>query len=218
MTDYLPVMLSIDHPHQELEDWVVERFELLNGKAVHVVRRQDLHDVVDIVHPAYLKAWLWDLVPPGTQRILYFDFDVIPLRPMPDFPDTAFIACPDAQWYDSQMRAMYPAFASGHYFNAGFFVAGIETRPCFDQLKSFAVARGYDGPYGNTYEQTPLNHLIQTQFDVHWLPHTIQCMAHTDYTDLPTACLLHLAGIYNELRWVVMAAIRLALTSQLKIG
>lgn len=218
MSDYLPVMLSIDHPHPELEEWVVTRFELLNGAAVQVIRRQDLPQSVDLVQPQYLKAWLWDLVPAATQRILFLDFDIIPLRPLPEMPDVPFIASPDVHWYDARMRAMYPSLADGHYFNAGFFVAHRDTQPCFEQLKSFAVAQGYNAPYENTFEQTPFNHLIQSQFAVHWLPHTVHCMAHTDYPELPTACLLHLAGVQGELRWVVMETVRMALAGELTAG
>jgi len=217
MLEYLPVMLSIDHPHPEIEEWVATRFEALNGRAVKVIRRQDLPAELATIQPPYLKAWLWDLVPLETQRIVFIDFDIIPLRALPAIPDVPFAASTDVQWYDDRMRSMYPAFAKAHYFNAGFFVARRDTQPCFEQLKSFALTQGYDTPYPTTYEQTPFNHLIQSRFSIHWLPHTIHCMAHTDYAELPDACFVHLAGIRGELRWIIMAMVRMALAADLQM-
>lgn len=212
MVEYLPVTLSVDHPYPELEAWVASRFAALNKKQVMVVGRADLPPEALIGHPTYAKAWLWDIVPANVDRILFFDFDIIPLRAMPLLPDAPFIAVPDAQWYIDRMRAMYPFFAATRYvFNAGFFVAHRDTRKCFDQLKSFTVKLGFNSPYGSTYEQTPFNHLIQSSFDVHWLPRTVHCLAHTNYDEAPTACLLHLTGAQLKARWAIMEMMRAAL-------
>jgi lipopolysaccharide biosynthesis glycosyltransferase len=203
--DYLPVMLSVDHPHPEIEAWVAARFAALNKKKVLVVGRADLPKEALLGHPTYAKAWLWDVVPEDVQRILFLDFDVVPLRPLPEIPDASFVAVPDAQWYVDRMRSMYPFIAkTRHVFNAGFFVAHRDTRRCFDQLKSFLVTLGYENPYGTAYEQTLLNFLIQSSFDVHWLPHTFHCLAHSNYTEVPDAYLWHLTGVPGEARWVTM--------------
>lgn len=208
--DYLPVMLSIDHPHPEIEAWVAARFEALNHKKLLVVGRADLPKEALLGHPAYAKAWLWDVVPADTQRILFIDFDMVPLRALPKLPDAPFLAVPDAQWYLDRIRAMYPFFAKTRYvFNAGFFVARRETRCCFDQLKSFVVNSGYPGPYGDLPEQTLLNHLIQTTVDVTWLPREFHCLVHTDYQEVSNAYLMHFAaGAPGQSRWTIMKLLR----------
>lgn len=215
MIDYLPVMLSIDHPHPELETWVAARFEALNGHPVHIIRRQNIAETLKALDPAFLKAWLWDFVPSDTQRIVYFDFDVIPLRPLPLLPDTSFAVSTD--WLDERARRMYPSLSASHYFNAGLFVARRETRACFNRLKSFALRRDCTSPFvrDGTKEQTPFNQLIQADFDVCWLPRAFNCLAHTGYSDLPTASMLHLAAVRAGQQWLIMEAVRLALANEL---
>lgn len=208
VVDYLPVMLAVDHPHPELEQWVADRFEALNGRKMLLVHREDMPEESLLGHPTYAKAWLWDVVPEDTQQIMFIDFDMVPLRAMPEIPDVPFAAVSDAHWYINHMRSMYPFFAKTRYvFNAGFFVARRDTRSCFDQLKSFVVSTGYDSPYGSTFEQTPLNHLIQSTVDVHWLPRETHCLVHTDYKEAPEACLLHLTGARTA-RWSIMGMLR----------
>lgn len=206
--DYLPVMLSVDHPNPELEQWVADRFKVLNGKEMLVLHREDLPEEALAGHPAYAKAWLWDVVPDDTERILFLDFDVVPLRPLPALPDAQFIAVPDAAYFVNHMRAQYPFFAKTRYvFNSGFFVAHRDTQPCFETLKSFTVALGYGNPYGSIYEQTPMNHLIQSAVEVHWLPGNVHCLAHTHYEAAPSACLLHLTGTRTA-RWSIMGMMK----------
>jgi len=206
MSDYLPVMLSVDHPYPDIEEWTAERFKRLNGKEVFIVRRDMLPEAALMGHAAYAKAWLWDVVPKATTRFMFIDFDMIPLRALPEIPDAAFVAVPDAQWWIDTMKKMYPLFArTQRYFNSGFFVARRDTQPCFDHLKAFAVGLGCGkGPYSATYEQTPLNHLIQGTFDVHWLPETFNCMSHTHFAEASEAHMLHLAGMPNRSRWALM--------------
>jgi hypothetical protein len=207
--DYLPVMLSVDHPHPEIEAWVAARFAALNKKKVLVVGRADLPKEALLGHPTYAKAWLWDVVPEDVQRILFLDFDVVPLRPLPEIPDASFVAVPDAQWYVDRMRSMYPFIAkTRHVFNAGFFVARRDTRSVFEQLKSFTVTLGCENPYKESYEQTPLNHLVQSSFEVHWLPRTFHCLAHTNYAEVSDAYMLHFAGIPGNARWTLMQLLR----------
>jgi len=210
--DYLPVMLSVDHPYPEIEAWIAERFEALNNKKVLVVHAEDLPEEALFGQPTYAKAWLWDVVPKYVQRMLYFDYDIVPLRALPDIPDVPFAAVPDAQWYVDKLRAMYPFFEkTRHAFNGGFFMARRDTRPCFDQLKSFALRTGCDNPYAHVRgadEQTPMNHLLQSTFAVHWLPREFHCLVHTDYEESAGAYMLHFPGTPSKARWSTMSLLR----------
>jgi len=209
VADYLPVMISVDHPYPEIEKWIADRFEALNGTELFIVRRDMLPADALVGHLGWSKAWLWDVVPKTTQRILFIDFDVIPLRPLPEIPDAPFVAAPDAQWFVDKMRMMYPALDKAkHTFNSGFFVARRDTQPCFDQLKTFTVRVGQTEPYILAGDQTPLNILIASSFDIHWLPATFNCLAHTNYKEVSEAYLLHLPGMPNPARWSTMHLLR----------
>jgi len=212
MADYLPVMLSVNHPHPDLEQWVVERFERLNNRKVFIVTKEMLPKEALLGHPAYAKAWLWDVLPDTVDRFLFLDYDVVPMRSLPEIPDVPFVAVPDVQWWINTMKKRYPLFAKTQkYFNSGFFVARRDTRTCFDKLKAFIVSESDSGPYKNTYEQTPLNHLIQSAFDVHWLPITCNCMVHSHYDEAASAHMLHLTGMPNQSRWTIMALFKMLL-------
>jgi hypothetical protein len=206
-------MLSIDHPHPELEQWVIDRFEMLNGRHVHLVRKADLPDAARAVHPSYVKAWLWDLVPIDTQRILYMDYDVVPLRSLPEIPDAPFVAAPDAQEYVDRRAVEYPLIAmTGRYFNAGLFVARRDTRPLFEQLKAFAVERTVPDMSRGEFDQTPLNLLTQSTISITWLPHTCNTIALNAEPEMAaTAITMHLCGLSMDTRWVVMNVLRTAL-------
>lgn len=208
MAEYLPVMLSIDHPYPELEEWTAKRFELLNDKPVKIVRREDLPEEALVGYPHYGKAWIWDILPAGVERILFFDYDCIPMRALPEMPDVKFAAVPDAQWFVDKMRAMYPHFAKTRYvFNSGFWMAHRDTRQCFNQLKTYQITVGHASPFG-TYDQAPMNNLIQSLFEVHWLPGNVHCLAHTHYTEALDARMLHFPGLPRQARWAVIGLLR----------
>jgi len=212
VTDYLPVLLSVDHPYPKIEQWIADRFEALNNRKMLIIRRDMLPDEALLGHPTYAKAWLWDVVPEDTQRIMYIDFDAAPIRAMPEIPDVPFAAVPDAPWWVSQMCAAHPLFARNkHVFNAGFFVMRRDTKPVFEQLKGFMLNMGFRDPYNGTYEQMPMNHLIQVNFKVHWLPGNVHCLVHSSYDEVADARLIHFPGTPNKARWASMELLRIAL-------
>lgn len=214
MTNYLPVMLSVQHPHPELETWVAARFAALNGCDVFIVNQDNLPPNALRGNPAYAKAWLWDVVPSSTTHIIFMDYDIVPIRALPIVPDVAFAAVTDNAAWLRYVNATYPVFTkSKKYFNSGFFVARRDTRPCFEQLKAFVVssAHGKGPSKDNTYDQTILNQLIQGSFDVHWLSHGFNCMGHTGYVEASEAYMLHMAGFPDQARWALMHMLKDAL-------
>ena len=208
---YLPVMLSINHPHPELEQWVVDRFEALNNRRVFVVRAADLPAEALSGHATYAKLWLWDAVPKTTERILYFDYDVVFVRPLPALPDVPFAACPDAQRYVEQRLEEHVLFQeSGNYFNAGLFLAHRSTRPVFEQARAFRETQVVKQT--PPYDQTTLNLLMQSAVGVTWLPHAYNTvMLEAEPAQGAAAIAVHLCGLSRNTRWVVMNTLRTVL-------
>ena len=209
--DYLPVMLSVAHPYPELEYWVTTRFEMLNGRRMKVIRRSDLPKEALRSHSQYSKAWLWDVVPDDVDRILYFDFDLVPLRPLPEIPDAPFVAVPDAQWYSEAQAARYLLLDdTAKYFNSGFFIAKRETRPAFEKLKAL-VERKHPNDT-RPYDQTKLNLLIQSEYEVAWLPRSCNVIAPSADSEAGEAAInMHLCGLSQSSRWVLMNTLRTTL-------
>ena len=119
--------------------------------------------------PAWIKCYIWDLVPLDIERIVWFDADVIPLKSLREFPRVPFCACrndlppgrlekqfPILQWYDD-------------YFNSGFFVATRDTIPAFQLLKAFMCH--IPRQVWPMYEQSWLNlAIVATLKEYHVLP------------------------------------------------
>lgn len=211
--DYLPVTLAVDHPHPELAQWVADRFEVLNGHTMQIIQRNDIPAIAQDVHPQYMKAWLWDIVPETTQRILFMDWDIIPLRQLPEIPDVPFAAAPDDQMFIDRRVVDYPAIkATGTYFNAGFFIARRDTQSVFDQVKLFAVDRTRADHTNGDFEQTYLNLLIQAAVGITWLPYTCNVISlFAGASGSRGAVNLHLNSLSMHTRWVVMNACRTAI-------
>jgi hypothetical protein len=207
MADYLPVMLSMNHPYPDIEKWIIDRFESLNDKEVFVVTQDMLPEEALMGVAPYAKAWLWDVVPKRTTRIMYLDFDIVPMRPLPEIPDAAFAAVADYQLWADRLAVVYPFFErTKKYFNAGFFVARRDTQPYFDQLKLLAATKNRF--FWNMNEQPLMNFFIQETFDVHWLPETFNCMSHAHFSIASEAYMLHFAGMNNGTRWTIMALLK----------
>lgn len=207
--NYLPVMLSLNHPYPELEHWVAARFEVLNGRSVKIFRWDDLPKDARRVHASYMRSWLWDMVPRDTERILCMDYDIVPLRPMDELPDAPLVVVPDSQGYIERRAVEYPIIADTCYFNAGFFIARRDTQPLFEQLKTFAIDRDTRDPTDCSYEQTPFN-LLAKSLDIAWLPRSYNMiLASGDVTAVPDAINIHMCGIASaHARWVIMNALR----------
>jgi len=209
-TDYLPVLFSIDEYPPELEQWVASRFEVLNGRRVHIVRNKDFPADARDVHPYCLQPWIWDVVPKDTERVLYVDSDMIPLRALPELPDDEFIAALDGTPHCKRMADIYPAVAAdGNFFNSGFFVASRSLRHIFDQMKFFVSSRKSEDPRHGDHLQTIFNLLIRSATSIKWLPHDYNSVAITATPKMmSTAISLHLCAMPLNARWVIMNALR----------
>ena len=102
---------------------VAARFEQLNNIPVRIITGRDLPGVY-LSYPHFARYHVWQIVPKDTEKIIYFDNDMIPLRPLPELPDVDFAAVSDRSKLVEGVSREYPIIKkAGQYFNAGFFVA-----------------------------------------------------------------------------------------------
>jgi len=94
------------------------RFELLNGIPAQVIPV----DAWPRVHePMYGKLWLWELVPKGVDYLIWFDSDVLPVRPFGDLPSAPMgMVCDNKDWVKRDLWTSCPTICGcWPYFNTG---------------------------------------------------------------------------------------------------
>lgn len=129
-----------DVMYQQIAEVLAERFQDLNGieaMAIDPMKAPNLEDV------AWIKAWVWDLVPSDVGRVIWFDANILPLLsvtdllvPSYDYPFAAVEASPEvrqeATWKLEEVRSCL------YYFCTSMFVARRVTRPIFEDVKRYA--------------------------------------------------------------------------------
>jgi lipopolysaccharide biosynthesis glycosyltransferase len=206
-------MLSVDTFPPELEQWIASRFEMLNGRRVHIIRNKDLPADARDINPLCLQPWLWDVVPKDTKRILNVDSDMVPLRSLPDLPDAEFVAALDTPQNCHNMSEIYPAIgADGRFFNAGFFVASRSMQPVFEQMKLFVSnKRAADAKHGD-FLQTIFNLLVRSATSIEWMSHDLNSvMLMSTPKTIETAIAIHFCALPRNTSWVLMNALRAAI-------
>lgn len=157
--DYYPVTISTNET-PEIRDVVercAKRFELLNHHPVHVIRSGQVADM------SLLKMLVWDFVPDWVDTILYYDRNVLPVRPIEYKPGYEFAAVSDYTESCESARKKWPLFTkTGFYFHPGVFIAHRSTREYFEQAYNM---RGLD-------HQVLLNLVMQTRANVSRLDKT----------------------------------------------
>jgi len=179
-----------------------DRFGRLNGVRPRVIMSKP-DGAPDGVHPAFYKAWLWDMVPARVDRIMYIDFDVIPVRPLGEIPDCTFGACIGT----TSMRIMSAHLPyirrAQKYFNTGVFLAHRDTKPYFDQLKAFASTR--ETSMMRHMEQCTLNLLLQPAVKILTLPDEWNYqITIPNVTTVAEPKLIH-ASAYGNRRWSLLS-------------
>ena len=156
---------------RKLVDRMRVRFEKLNRIELVVLREKDIdYSQSMVVDQRYLKAYLWDYLPSGTDRVIYIDRDMVPMRPLGlgSMPNAIFAAAQDHRKGREEAQEIWPIFKrTGLYFNSGFMVAHRSTEPQFEQVASMqSVMPDHHG----CYDQTLFNLAMQHQWDVAVLP------------------------------------------------
>jgi len=177
MIKYHPVTLHVldDRELTELRArTAAARFEKLNGIKPQLVTRKDIG--VD-VNKHWYCAWIWDVVPDDVEYVLCMDSKILPVRKLPELPELKFAAIMDR--HDRVAQGMHSATLrqTGKYFQMQLFVAHRDTRPIFEQLKKLCALPKYNLPGADQNATgfdgrgifTPMNELIQSNFEVHEL-------------------------------------------------
>ena len=94
MAGYYPITLSFtdDGFIRSVVGRCADRFAKLNGARPRIISKPP-EGAPPGVHPAFYKAWIWDIVPDNVDRVMYLDYDIVPLRPLGEIPDCLFGAC-----------------------------------------------------------------------------------------------------------------------------
>jgi len=179
-----------------------DRFGELNGVRPRIITSPPPGAPRD-VHAGFYKAWLWDVVPERVDRIMFMDFDIIPVRSLGDIPDCEFGACMGHSGLPYISRNLPFIRDTGMYFNSGMFLASKSTRPIFDRVKRFATSREYS--FMRHMDQAVFNVLMQHELNVTILPEDWSYQISVlggEHVKEPK--LIHFSGMGVE-RWNLMA-------------
>jgi len=147
---------------EDLMFLVQHRFGDVNGVPLTVLGHNDIRGLVNLMpHPTWVKAFLWDLLPPDTERIMWLDADMVAASPMGDLPTSdPWMACPDTDNTRNRISGVRALSGIGPmYFNAGFFVATRAARGVFNIAQTWMLNSNAAVPY-MYLDQTPLNVLV----------------------------------------------------------
>jgi len=121
----------------------------------------------DLCFPHYGKLWIWDMVPADVDRLIWFDSDLIPVRPMGDLPSAAMSMVVDNKaWVVSDiwsrietLRGVWP------YWNTGFIVMHRSAKWVFDECKKLVPKPNdeHENQWGWLWDQNVINHVISVK-------------------------------------------------------
>lgn len=172
---------------------IVGRFQRLNNIPVRVITDNDVADL-PLCAPHYARYYAWRFVPKTTERIIYMDFDVLPVHPLPTKPpDADFAAITEqSRWADSAKDVIPLIGRKKTYFNSGFLIVKRSAEYIFDRMIARqTVAEG--GPF--VLDQTPLNVEVQLAVELDGLKFELLpshwCMAFWDMDIRSDPCMVH---------------------------
>lgn len=107
--DIHPVTIAITNDAGALETAarVAERFKRLNGVKPQVITKAD---VGEVAKGFFLPLSIWDLVPEDVETILYYDWNLVPMRPFEDVDFGRFAMVPDTVGLFAARRDTKSAF------------------------------------------------------------------------------------------------------------
>jgi len=116
---------------------IAKRFEELNGIPVQVLGVQDMPS--GVWDGEWIKLWIWDLLPPDTDRAIWIDPDLLPLHRVVDLlpddaPFCAVLECEELADKAASDNQVTNELRS--HYNLDFFASSIECRDAFDKAKA----------------------------------------------------------------------------------
>jgi len=152
-----------DGHYAPIRDIITDRFRELNEIETRLILPE--HVPFPLWRGAWIKPFLWELVEDDVDRILWFDADMVPLRPVMDLlpkdpvPFAAVSDCPQAAL--TAIREEPTLTGARHYFNTGFFIASRDSIPMFKEAQKLMPAHGKTVRTYFFWEQTPINMAIE---------------------------------------------------------
>jgi len=110
------------------------------------------------VHPSWAKCRLWDVVPKDVTDVLYFDADILPMKPWNPLNYAGrdfFYGCRDGGGIDVDNECATHELCRDQYLNMGLFIAPRSMR------NLMGMAETYHPKLGRWLEQTALNKCLQ---------------------------------------------------------
>lgn len=173
---------------------MARNFVRLNGIPCGIITPKNF-DFSLINSPIWIKAFLWDFVPAGVEKIIWKDSDTVDIKPLGTLPNEPFCAVADpavpAGILDKKILELYNLDAA-EYFNAGFFIADRRTIPMFEEMKTLALTK--PEKIGWSVDQTRLNIAVKKHFgSAYILPYKYNCIFSLQPIKADTV-MLHYAG------------------------
>lgn len=164
------------------------------------ILKDEVAKVYGVLNRQYwLKAYLWDFVPDNVERIVYFDADILPIAPLPEWftkCEAPFSARKDINNTAMSQEGYYrPLFENiKYYFNNGIFIATRDAIPMFQALQ-----KQVNNPiHASCVEQTWMNKYVNEMLELNILPRSIGYLV--DGEDEPDNVITrHYAGVKNKL-------------------
>jgi lipopolysaccharide biosynthesis glycosyltransferase len=194
---------------REQVDRAAERFQAINGFKLNVLREGSIHHAVPglldrVAAPQFLKAYLWDLVPAGVDRLLYLDRDMVAVRPFGELPDVEFGAVLDHYKGLADAQKVWPIFErTGIYFNSGLMLMRRSISPSFDLVKTM---QSVERDAHHCFDQTLFNLVIQHTGNVTILPKSWNYCPSIDEKRIKEPVMVHCCGTmvpYNFMAFVM---------------
>lgn len=183
---------------------IADRFEELNNIPVKILTEDDV-DLDKLTYPHFARYLAWGLVPQDTERIIYMDNDMIPVKPLPPLPEEDFAAATDCDKINEDAKKRWPLMRyAKRYFNSGFFIANRKLEEVFfEVLARQTTANEAKWPWFR--DQTLLNLEVQMavregKISVKILPREWNYMALLDEEPVEGAYMIHASGIHTAMK------------------
>lgn len=194
------VSLNVSPEIDDLTKKIAHRFAVINNMPVTIIQDADLSGIT-LSHSHFARYHMWDILPKDVQKVVYFDVDILPMRPLPKLPGADFAAAPESPHHISEACKLWPLFKeSGFYFNSGVFVASRSTDLVFKRVLDKQTHAG-NGKWPWIIDQTLFNIEMQAavkngEITIEQLPREWNSLVVLDQkSEVPEPYMLHFAAM-----------------------